>query len=468
MYTKSTTKRMLLCLFAFVIFVVAITATLLLNDLYADAVFFSALAIVAASCSTLDPLWATLLGLATGASVFALSLIFNVLFPCNLIAPPSMTVSYAGLSASFMASVLPIILMCGVCSLSARLIDKIKAISPIITSVISGFIASAILYAAEYSAAYIFLFDRFAPFEISDYESALLKRVMLFSCVTFVLNLFFGILAQYIKDRRNRVAVSESDDEEPDLEPGAELIPYRKVPTSMLLSENYFNYGDYVYDVGHTKPFANVKLVIFDMDGLIFDTERICCTCLKKALKGLGVELSDNDYLEMVGGTLPIFERVMARIAPDASVEEILRLQRQNLNEYYETHDAPIKKGFAELADHLKSHDLPMALATGSHKSLAKPLLIKAGIFDLFSFIVYGDEIERGKPAPDIYLKVLEATRTSAQQALVLEDSKNGILAASTAGINVIMIPDMIPATGKITAHCAAVCDDLGEVIKLI
>ena len=162
---------MLLCLFAFLIFVVLITATLLLRSLYADAVYFSALALIAAVCSTLDPLWATLLGVSTGSAVFVLSLIFNLLIPCNIIAPPALTVRNMGLSASFMASVPPIVIMCALCSLAARLIDKIKALSPIITSVISGFLATAVLYATHLAAAYIFLFDRFSQTAADSYLS---------------------------------------------------------------------------------------------------------------------------------------------------------------------------------------------------------------------------------------------------------------------------------------------------------
>lgn len=468
MNTKSWTRKSFICILAFVIFTAVNLLSLLLGYSSANSAYFVSLAVLSAAGMFIDPLWASLLGLGCGTSVFIISLLGDSALASTVAASFPHTVSSLGLAFFFLSSVLPTVLICLSSSACALLFGKIKKLNAAAISPISGLIAASVSFWALYGLCALFIFYEISGPMLTRFSIMMQRKYLLLLLVVFALHLLIGVMALIHLSRRRAAVADAPDDSVADLDPGAELAPFKRIPTPTLLSEEYFDYEDYVLDLEHVKPFSNVKLVIFDMDGLIFDSERACCACLKRAAREFGFEVTDIDYRDMIGGSWPEFNRTIGRLAPNVDPREVSNLEHKYFREMSEKNLVAMKKGFVELADHLESREIKMALGTSTPSTSAQQSLARAGILSLFSTIVYGDMVEHAKPSPDIYLKVLELEHVAAADALVLEDSKNGILAACAAGIRVAMVPDLIPPTGDLTAKCAAVCDDLSQIINLI
>lgn len=468
MINKSALKNTFVCLITGAAFLIAIAACLAFKLPYANGAYFAALSLLLAVSASREVLASTLLGLFSGAGVFVLCLVYGVVFPCPTVGGIIITFDNAGIAFALLISLVPVTAGCVVASLTARLLGLFKGLNKIIITVISGLVGSCAVYGASVALSALFLFEWFTPTQESRYALMLQRRLLLLACGAFVLCLAFGIISEVLSRRRSHTIDVEFEEKIPDLEPGSELLPYKKIPIKMLMSENYFNYDDFVYNPDRMKPFSGVKLVIFDMDGLIFDTERLSYRALKYALREQRADITEAEYASVTGGSREFFAELMARLAPEADIEQILKIRNEHFDTQIRNYGVPLKKGFAELADHLENREIRMAIGTSTFSGTAAPLLTRAGILSLFSTVVYGDEVERRKPSPDIYLEVLRREGLPAEAAVVLEDSKNGIMSAVEAGIRVIMVPDMTPPTGELTSHCAAVCDDLAQITKLI
>ena len=133
---------------------------------------------------------------------------------------------------------------------------------------------------------------------------------------------------------------------------------------------------------------------------------------------------------------------------------------------YYQNHEIAVKPGLYELLDYLKKSGIKMAVASSTVTSRVQSNLERIHVLSYFDEVIGGDQIIHGKPAPDIFLKALELLQVSADQALVLEDSKNGILASYYAHIPVICIPDIVKHTKETLDKTYKVLDRLDQVIN--
>lgn len=216
-----------------------------------------------------------------------------------------------------------------------------------------------------------------------------------------------------------------------------------------------------------TRPV--ISAVIFDMDGLMLDTERIAQAAWQRAGAELGYSLPDEIYLQAVGRTAPATELLFrGHLGQDAPFEAIYQRKQQYYHEAIEQGQVPLKTGLLELLDHLDELALPKAVATSTARPLAEQKLRATGLFERFPIIVCGNEVPNGKPAPDIFLAAAAKLNVDPAHCLVLEDSPAGIRAAHAAGMLAIHIPDLIPTSDEIAQLAYHVAADLSAVAAIL
>ena len=186
------------------------------------------------------------------------------------------------------------------------------------------------------------------------------------------------------------------------------------------------------------------KLAIFDMDGLLFDSERVLMEENAKVMEEHGYRQTFSDYVQTIGTAGETFFGTLYKIyGDDYPAEEIAGESARRCVERLLTEGVPLKPGIPELLAFFHEHEVPCCVATSTKRPSAEAMLKKAGIRKDFSFVVTSSEVERSKPAPDIFLLACEKGDTSPTESCVFEDSQNGVLAAFRAGIPVVCIPDL-------------------------
>lgn len=190
---------------------------------------------------------------------------------------------------------------------------------------------------------------------------------------------------------------------------------------------------------------AMIKTVIFDLDGLLVNSELMTYEFYKRILAEKEIEFSLKTYTDVYCGRTAVrnLTELIENYDLPFDVEKGLELTHEAEKEYLSTKGVPLKKGAKELLDFLKNKDYGIYLASSSGKERAHTILSGNGIDGYFDGGVFGDEIEHSKPAPDVFLKAKEKAGARAEECLVLEDSDAGIHAAYAAGIPVICIPDL-------------------------
>jgi HAD superfamily hydrolase (TIGR01509 family) len=208
--------------------------------------------------------------------------------------------------------------------------------------------------------------------------------------------------------------------------------------------------------------------VVFDMDGLLFDTESIYERAAISAAAELGREMDSAFFRSTVGSPwTAIRERLIALYGPTFAVDELRAVAGRIFNELVEA-DLPLKPGVVELLDRLDALGLPRAIATSSSRATVRRHLEALGMVDRFHHVVAYDDCECHKPEPEPFLKAAGLLGVAPDLCLALEDSHMGVRAASAAGMMTIMIPDLIPATEEIQGLCTHVVNDLHAVRQLL
>jgi len=187
-----------------------------------------------------------------------------------------------------------------------------------------------------------------------------------------------------------------------------------------------------------------LSLVIFDMDGLMFDTERLSIWAWEKAGKDFGYKITHDIMVEATGLDERNIVLYLKRHFGDSfPFYEIKRLESKYYNEYIKKNGVPVKEGLYDLLNFLKANSILRAVATSTYRKLAEECLFLAKVKDQFDLIVCGDDVEKGKPQPDIFLKVARKLNCVPSECIVLEDSENGLKAASRARMRTICVPDL-------------------------
>jgi beta-phosphoglucomutase-like phosphatase (HAD superfamily) len=188
----------------------------------------------------------------------------------------------------------------------------------------------------------------------------------------------------------------------------------------------------------------NEFAVIFDMDGVILDTEPISMRAWIAAASEIGYQLTEEHCHDMIGlGARESKAFIRAHVPGEGDVDHLEALANANYRAISEQDGVPCKAGLWELLAFLEDERIPKAIATSTPTELAREKLGRSLVLEHFDIIVGGDQVSRGKPAPDIYLLAAQRLRQPPARCIVLEDSAPGIRAAVSAGMRPIFIPDL-------------------------
>lgn len=212
-----------------------------------------------------------------------------------------------------------------------------------------------------------------------------------------------------------------------------------------------------------------IEGIIFDMDGLMLDTESIALESWERAGKDFGYVISRELMMKAVGRTLVDTRKLLVKnLGDDFPFEEVRKVRIDYTKEFMLLNGVPMKEGLIEFLEYCRLLKIPTAVATSTNRSDAIELLEKVDIVGYFNTIVCGDEIEKGKPEPDIFLMASKKLGVNPERCIVLEDSENGILAATRANMIPIWIPDIIAESDIARENARYICDSLNEVNIII
>jgi HAD superfamily hydrolase (TIGR01509 family) len=210
------------------------------------------------------------------------------------------------------------------------------------------------------------------------------------------------------------------------------------------------------------------EAVIFDMDGLIFDTERLYQEAIMAAADEVGQPMTPEIFRAMIGRPwLRTCEVLVEHYGAAFAVDEFRAAWNRHFNVIVETR-LSLKPGVIELLDHLDRLALPRAIATSSAHHTVRHHLAAHDLGERFHHVVAHGDYENGKPAPDPYLKAAAQLGIDPALCLALEDSHNGVRSAAAAGMMTVMVPDLLEATDEITGLCALIVPDLHAVLRLV
>lgn len=210
--------------------------------------------------------------------------------------------------------------------------------------------------------------------------------------------------------------------------------------------------------------------IVFDMDGLMFNTEWVVKHSWDLAGKELGYEnFGDNIYNTLGMNFNARKEYFLNKYGNDFDFEKFTDMYRAHSLGYLEENGTPVKKGLFELLEYLKKEEVPMAVATSSTEQFAMSKLTETKVKDYFDYIICGSMVEFSKPHPQIYQIACRELGIDPSKAIALEDAPNGIRAALGAGMNVVMIPDLLKdAPKEIEEKLMAKLESLDKVIELL
>lgn len=211
------------------------------------------------------------------------------------------------------------------------------------------------------------------------------------------------------------------------------------------------------------------KAVVFDMDGVLFDTERLFMEAGTQLIKEKGIENAEEAVMGCIGLNMRDTKALFLKVCgEDFPFEEYHRKCGALVREKIEKEGLPLKKGVKELLSYLKEAGYKIALASSTSQSGVFKHLERAGLREYFAVVIGGDMIEHGKPEPDIYLRACEELGIKPDTAFAIEDSANGIRSAHGAGLHTIMVPDLIAPTPQLEALLYAKYDSLLDVRDML
>lgn len=209
--------------------------------------------------------------------------------------------------------------------------------------------------------------------------------------------------------------------------------------------------------------------VVFDLDGLVLDSESTYFAAWRLAAAEMGWPLDDAfcaSLSGLQGGS--VYQCLQQYCGPGFELERFAALSRQHWLAYLQRHAIPVKPGFFLLLEVIRQWALPFALATNSRRNDAEFCLGHAGLQDVFQMLISRDDVAVGKPAPDIFQAAAAALGVPAQQCLVLEDSPIGVAAAKASGATCIFVPSQLPADPDASRIADHVLADLGQVADFV
>ncbi len=211
------------------------------------------------------------------------------------------------------------------------------------------------------------------------------------------------------------------------------------------------------------------KAVIFDMDGVIFDTERVYLEIWQSVFEKYGYKMTKELYITVMGtGRKNVIKTFLENFGDDLPIEKMYEEKDNQLFYIIENQGIPLKEGVKELFSMLKEKNYKIALATSAKRERVEKQIKDKWLKESFDAIVCGDDVEKGKPSPDIFLKAAKKIDVEPENCFVVEDSPAGIKAAFSGGMKGIHVEDLKVADEDILKYCQKSFKDLQEVKKYL
>lgn len=208
--------------------------------------------------------------------------------------------------------------------------------------------------------------------------------------------------------------------------------------------------------------------ILFDMDGVLFDTERLQTDIDDIVLANMGYTLPEETKMALYGlNSMAVKSIIMQALGEDFKYDVFLETVQQSLLAEIETNGLPVKPGLEELLEWLRAKRFRMAVASSSPSWVIHSHLRRAGIAAYFDAIVGGEMVANSKPAPDIFIQAAQALSLEPTQCFAVEDSHNGVRSAAAALCVTLMIPDILPPTDEMRGF-ATVLHSLADVPAFI
>lgn len=212
-----------------------------------------------------------------------------------------------------------------------------------------------------------------------------------------------------------------------------------------------------------------LKTIIFDMDGVIFDSERAVFDGWKELAAKYGFENLEVPYMKCIGVNAVTAKQIfLDYYGQDFPYDRYCKEQSQNYHAKYDHGKLPMKPGIVELLEGLKTNGFKIAIASSTRTQIVKEQIENAGLSKYFDVIAGSDMVERSKPSPDIFLKAVELLGATVGSTYVVEDSYNGIRAAYTGGLIPIMVPDMLKPNQEMKEKARYIFGSLFEVKEFL
>jgi HAD superfamily hydrolase (TIGR01509 family) len=211
-----------------------------------------------------------------------------------------------------------------------------------------------------------------------------------------------------------------------------------------------------------------IEAALFDMDGLLLDTEALYIQAMQAAAQQLDLEMPLSLCHAMVGLPGPKCNLMIQEFYGKGFSIDVFRSHyAANIRELLDER-IPVKPGAIELLDFLEARGVPRAVATSAGRTTAEHHLARAGILGRFQALATRDDVTHAKPEPDIYLEAARRLGVAPERCIAFEDSNVGLTAAHAAGTMAIMVPDILPPLPEVRAKCVTVVSDLHAALKLL
>ena len=212
-----------------------------------------------------------------------------------------------------------------------------------------------------------------------------------------------------------------------------------------------------------------MELVIFDMDGIIIDTEPVSKEGWARALKYQGFGMEEAFFVQMLGRSVLVNEGLLRKeYGPKLDYPTLRKMRNDFVEEHMDKYGVKLKKGIKYMLDTLDGLGLKKCIATSTEWVAMERKLKGLDLIPRFDGIVAGDQVKNGKPHPEIFLKAADLIGIKPANCVVLEDSPAGITAAFAAGMRPIMIPDLVQPDEELQKKYYTKCKDLEEAAEVI